>query len=180
MVIANYGTVMNKYNTRPAYTVLLWFYWFHTYVQTRTPMCTGTHSQTIQYDATMHRCTREHACVYTHAHLQDLSIPFQIATFGKEYKAVNTMTIYLFHDNSGGFIDDICKMMTHAFLRHNCPSCFRVIQMSVSCVMIMYFWSRYTFKIQENKEATFCFSICIQSSGSLSWTSHLLLVDLML
>ena len=57
-----------------------------------------THSQIIQYDVTMHRCTREH----------DLSIPFQIATFGKEYEAVNTMTIYFFHDNSGGFIVHIC------------------------------------------------------------------------
>ena len=50
---------------------------------------------------------REHAYVLTHAHIQDLSIPFQIATFGKEYEAVNTMTIYFFHDNSAGFID-IC------------------------------------------------------------------------
>ena len=33
-MIANYGTVMNEYNTWPVYTVLLWSYWFHTYVQT--------------------------------------------------------------------------------------------------------------------------------------------------
>ena len=129
----------------------------HMYRHTRTPTCTGTHSQIIQYDATMHRCTREHACVITHAHIQDLSIPFQIATFGKEYEAVNTMTIYLFHDNSGGFIDDICWMMTHAFLRHNCPSCFRVNQMSVSCVMIMYFWAKYTFKIKKIRRQLFVF-----------------------
>ena len=31
-----------------------------------------------------------------------------MATFDKEYEAVNAMTIYLFHDNSGVFIDDIC------------------------------------------------------------------------
>ena len=28
--------------------------------------------------------------------------------FDKEYAAFNAMTIYFFHDNSGGFIDDIC------------------------------------------------------------------------
>ena len=35
-MIANYGTIMNEYNTWPVYTVLLWSYWFHTYVQTHT------------------------------------------------------------------------------------------------------------------------------------------------
>ena len=110
MMIANYGTVMHEYNTWPVYTVLLWSYWFHTYAQTHTSshVHRHTHSQIIQYDVTMHRCTREHAYVITHAHIQDLSIPFHIATFGKEYEAVNTMTIYFFHDNSGAFIDDIC------------------------------------------------------------------------
>ena len=36
MMIANYGTVMNEYNTLPVYIVLLWSYWFHTYVQMHT------------------------------------------------------------------------------------------------------------------------------------------------
>ena len=77
-------------------------------------ICTDAHvlsrarTQIMQCDVTMHRCTREHAYVITHTDLQDLSIPFQIATFGKEYEAVDTMTIYFFHDNSGGFLDDIC------------------------------------------------------------------------
>ena len=74
----------------------------HMYRHTRTPTCTGTHRS---YNM-MRLCTDARA--NTHAHIQDLSIPFQIATIGKEYEAVNTMTIYLFHDNSGGFIDDIC------------------------------------------------------------------------
>ena len=93
MMIANYGTVMNEYNTWLVYTVLLWSYWFHTYVQTHAYSHVHRYTQIIQYDAIMHRCTREHACVITHAHIQDLSIPFQIATFGKEYEAVDTMTI---------------------------------------------------------------------------------------
>ena len=54
----------------------------------------------------MRLCTDARA--NTHAHIQDLSLPFQIATFATEYEAVNTVTIYIFHDNSGGFIDDIC------------------------------------------------------------------------
>ena len=65
-------------------------------IYTRTPILSRApaHTQIIQYDVTMHRFTREHTYVIKHTHIQDLSIPFQITTFGKEYEAVNTMTIY--------------------------------------------------------------------------------------
>ena len=52
------------------------------------------HTQIIQYDVTKRRCARGHAYFNTHTHIRYLSISFQIATFGKEYEAVNTMTIY--------------------------------------------------------------------------------------
>ena len=48
-------------------------------------------------------------------------------------------------------------MITQAYLRQNCPSCFRANQMDVSCVITMYFGPMYTLKNQEDKEATFCF-----------------------
>ena len=49
MIIANYGTVMNEYNTWPVYTVYLWSYWFHTYVQTHAYSHVHRHTQIIQY-----------------------------------------------------------------------------------------------------------------------------------
>ena len=73
---------------------------FNTHVLPRAPAHTRRSYNMIRL------CTDARA--NTHAHIQHLSIPFQITTFGKEYEAVDTMTTYLFHDNSGGFIDDIC------------------------------------------------------------------------
>ena len=85
---------MNECNTWPVYILLIYSCWFHTYVQTHTCSCVHRHTHIIQYDVTMHRCMRVHVCVITHTDIQDLSVSLQIGMFGKEYEAVNIMTIY--------------------------------------------------------------------------------------
>ena len=54
------------------------------------------HTHTIQYDVNMHRFTREHSCVIMHTHIQDLSVPYQTATFVKKDMTLLILWLFIF------------------------------------------------------------------------------------